>query len=328
MSEVTDVYTFMDMLTGYQPAMVIMAAEKLRLYDALRTEPRSVKDIASDLGARAESLQPVLRSLAALGLARQSNEGFASTPFATDHLVGSKDLALVVQKEEYFARAWLSLDEVTRTGRPALAPWTERLETQPAVADMFLEALNVLAEHTGPKLWELPELAPNKRILDVGGGFGFYARRLAAAGSNVVLVDLPDVLPAIGLHLEDLLGNSVELVAADVRSEPSCGIDEESVDAALVSHMLHDLSVDAGIDLLRRVRAAVIPGGSVVVNDFAGDSGPGAFGPMFDVMMKVETGGAAHELSTLLSMVEAAGFENVSRHDFAEPLTVIKATKA
>lgn len=327
MTEITDVYTFMDMLTGYQPAMVIMAAERLGLYDALTSEPRSVEDIAKDLDAHEESLQPVLRSLSALGLARESNGGFATTPFAADHLSGNEDLALVVQKEEYFARAWLSLDEVTRTGRPALAPWTERLETQPAVANMFLEALNVLAKHIGPKLWELPELTPNKRVLDVGGGFGFYARRLAAAGSNVVLVDLPSILPSTAVHLDDLLETSVELVSADVMSEPSCGVGEASVDAALVSHMLHDVSVDTGIDLLRRVRAAIVPGGHLVVNDFAGDSGPGAFGPMFDVMMKVETGGAAHELSTLLSMVEAAGFENVSRHDFAEPVTVIKATR-
>jgi SAM-dependent methyltransferase len=327
MTEINDVYTFMDMLTGYQPAMLIMAAENLRLYDAVSTEPRPVADIASDLGADADSLQPVLTSLARLGLLRESNEGFATTPFAAEHLGEGRDLALVVQKEEYFARAWLSLDEVTRTAEPALEPWRSRLQTQPDVAEMFLAALNVLAEHVGPKLWELPELAPGKRVLDVGGGFGFYARRLVAAGSNVVLVDLPELLSAIGQRLEDLPDGSVELIAADVLSERSCGVDPGSIDTALVSHMLHDLSVDAGTELLRRVHTAIRPGGELVVNDFAGDSGPGAFGPMFDVMMRVETGGAAHELSTLLSMVQDAGFEHAHRHELQEPLTVIKATR-
>jgi ubiquinone/menaquinone biosynthesis C-methylase UbiE len=192
---------------------------------------------------------------------------------------------------------------------------------------MFLDALNVLAEHTGPRPWELPELAPDKLVLDVGGGFGYYARRLAEAGSSVVLVDLPEVVAAIGDRVAGAPTGSIQLVAVDVMAEPSCGVDEGSVDAALVSHMLHDSSADDGVDLLRRVRAAVAPGGTIVVNDFAGTAGPGAFGPMFDVMMRVETGGSAHSLTTLCSMLESAGFEGVSVVDLPEPLTVLKGVR-
>jgi len=64
-----------------------------------------------------------------------------------------------------------------------------------------------------------------------------------------------------------------------------------------------------------------------VVNDFAGDAGPGAFGPMFDVMMRVETGGAAYPLVTLLSMVESAGFTDVAAVALPEPLTVITGVR-
>lgn len=326
MNQVGDQFGFIDLLTGYQPAMVIMAAGRLGLFDALGDEPRTAGDLAGDLGLDPSALDALLRSMAAIGMAVATADGYANTPFATGNLRDDRGWALVVRKEEYFARAWLSLDEVVRTGVPALAPWRSRLATDPETAEMFLDALDVLAEGTGPRPWDLPELAPGKRVLDVGGGMGFYARRLADAGSTVVLVDLPAV---IDFARERVAGHapSIELVPADVRAEPSCGVDAGSVDAALVSHMLHDLSPDEGVDLLRRVRAAVAPGGTVVVNDFAGDFGPGAFGPLFDVMMRVETGGAAHPLATLRWIVESAGFAEVEVLDLPEPLTVVKGKR-
>jgi ubiquinone/menaquinone biosynthesis C-methylase UbiE len=327
MREVSDVFGFIDLLTGYQPAMVMMAAGRLGLFDALGQEPQSVDDLAERLQADPAALGALLRALAGIGLAGEDAAGFTTTAFAETHLTRGQDLALVIEKEEYFARAWLSLEDVVRSGEPELDPWRSRLESDPATASMFLDALNVLADHTGPQLWELPELAPGKRVLDVGGGFGHYARGLVEAGSTVALVDLPQVVAAMGDRLDGLPEGAVELVAADVMSDPTCGVGEASVDAALVSHMLHDLSVEAGIELLRHVHAAISPGGSVVVNDFAGDAGPGSFGPMFDVMMRVETGGAAHPLAVLRGMIESAGFGAVSVVDLPEPLTVLIGVK-
>lgn len=328
MSEVSDVFGFIDLLTGYQPAMVIIAAGRLGLFDELDNEPRTVDEVADRLKANPSALGALLRSLVAIGLAVEGVRGFTTTAFAATHLTRNQDLALVIEKEEYFARAWLSLEDVVRSGEPALDSWRSRLASDPTTAFMFLDALNVLADRTGPRLWELPELAPGKRVLDVGGGFGHYARRLAEAGSTVVLVDLPEVVAAIGDRLDGLPDASVDLVAADVMADPACGVGEASVDAGLVSHMLHDVSIEAGIELLRRVRAAIAPGGTVVVNDFAEDSGPGAFGPLFDVMMRVETGGAAHSLSALRGMIESAGFEDVTSIDLPEPQTVLKGVKS
>jgi hypothetical protein len=99
------------------------------------------------------------------------------------------------------------------------------------------------------------------------------------------------------------------------------------MDAALVSHMLHDFNEVDCMDLLSRVRGALRSGGHVVVNDFAGDLGPGSFGPMFNLMMRVETGGAAHSLGALTTMLEAAGFVGVRRAPFDEPLVVLVAQK-
>ena len=126
---------------------------------------------------------------------------------------------------------------------------------------------------------ELPELAPGQRVLDVGGGFGYYAFHLAEAGSAVVLVDLPPVIEALKRRLNTFPDASIELIGVDVMTAPTCGVDADSVDAALVSHIVHDLSEEEAVDLLRRVCLTVHSGGTVVVNDFAGDAGPGGSGP-------------------------------------------------
>lgn len=325
MSHVGDVYGLIDLITGYQPAMAVFAARRLGVFDALGSTPESVESLGTRLEVEEAPLGALLRALARIGLAGEHAAGFTTTDFVARHLTGRGDLALVVEKEEYFARAWLGLEGVVRTGRPALMPWRDILADDPETACMFLEALDVLALHTGPAVWELPELTRGRKVIDVGGGFGYYARRLAEGGSIVVLVDLPLVIDTLRDRMKSVPG--VELVAADVTVEPSCGVDPASMDAALLSHLLHDRPVEAGVDLLRRVLAALRPGGTVVVNDFAAESGPGAFGPMFDLMMRVETGGAAHPLATLAEMVRTAGFQSVQVLDFPEPLTVLKAVR-
>ncbi|MCE2529543.1 MAG: methyltransferase domain-containing protein [Acidimicrobiia bacterium] len=159
-----------------------------------------------------------------------------------------------------------------------MEPWRSQLDGNPERARAFLEALDVLARIGGPPLHELDELAPGKRVLDVGGGLGTYARLLSEAGSHVTVVDYPLVA---GWAMEELEGTGVNVVGVDVFEHPCCGVTPGSMDAALVSHLVHDLTEKQATELLRRVRSAIAPGGHVVVNDFAADSGPGAFGALY-----------------------------------------------
>ncbi len=61
--------------------------------------------------------------------------------------------------------------------------------------------------------------------------------------------------------------------------------------------------------------------------DFAGDSGPGTFGPLFDLMMAVETGGNAYFLAQLTAMMKDAGLTDVRHHDFESPSTVLSVVR-
>lgn len=312
-------WQLLDLITGYQPAAAITTAHRLGVFSALGSAPQAAGDLAGELAVDPSNLAALLEALVGIGLLKREGDGFAATPYAMERLGPGGEMGLVVAKEAVFAAAWSRLDEVVTGGRPVMEPWRSQLDRDPEQARAFLDALDVLARIGGPPLHELDELAPGKRVLDVGGGLGTYARVLAKAGSHVTLVDYPLVAGWAG---EELEGTGVVVVGVDLFEHPSCGARLGSMDAALVSHLIHDLNEEQAVELLRRARLALAPGGHVVVNDFAGDSGPGAFGALFDVMMRVETGGAAHSRATLESMLAGAGFERIRRLPYDDPLTV------
>lgn len=317
-------WQLIELLTGYQPAAAITTAHRLGVFSALGSAPRSAGELAAELAADPSNLAALLEALVGIGLLKGDGTRYTATPYSIERLGPGGEMGLVVAKEAVFAGAWSRLDEVVTGGRPVMEPWRSQLDGNPEQARAFLDALDVLARIGGPPLHQLAELAPGKRLLDVGGGLGTYARRLSEAGSHVTLVDYPLVARWAG---EELEGTGVEVVGVDLFEHPSCGVPPGSMDAALVSHLIHDLTEEQAVQLLRRVRSAIAPGGHVVVNDFAGDSGPGAFGPLFDVMMRVETGGAAHSGPTLENMLAGAGFEGIRRLPYDDPLTVYTGVK-
>ena len=317
-------WALIDLITGYQPAAVVTTALRLGVFETLGRVPMRAEDLAAKLAADPSNLAALLEALCSLGLVGRSADGYAATRYAVRRLGRDGQMALVVAKEAVFAEAWAHLDKVIVEGRPVMEPWRSMLETRPARARAFLEALDVLARIGGPPLRQIADLAPRKRVLDVGGGLGTYSRLLDEAGSTVTLVDLPRVAEWAA---DRLAGTGVSVIGVDLFEHPSCGVPPGSMDAALVSHLLHDLPRNAGVDLLRRVRRSLVSGGRVVVNDFAADRGPGAFGRLFDVMMRVETGGAAHARQTLEAMLEEAGFEEPRLLPYEAPLTLYTGRK-
>ena len=317
-------WDLIDLITGYQPAAAISTAHRLGVFGLLGPTPLPADDLAGRLSVDPSNLSALLEALRSLGLVERTPDGYAATPYTSRRLGPGGEMALVVAKEAVFAEAWMNLDRVVREGRPVMASWKAILETRPEQALAFLEALDVLARIAGPPLQQMEELAPGKRALDVGGGLGTYSRMLDAAGSAVTLVDLPQVAEWAGKRLES---TGVTVVGADIFDHPSCGLPPASTDSALVSHLLHDLPYSRGVDLLGRVHNALVCGGRVVVNDFTADSGPGSFGALFDLMMRVETGGAAHPRPVLGAMLREAGFTDPRTVAHDDPLRVLVGKK-
>lgn len=333
-----DVPGLLDVLTGYQGAAVVAAACRTGLLDALAATPAPADDLAARVGLAPGPTRALLDALVGLGLAVASDADDAGDAGDADDagpargysaagLVGrlrsGGDLRAVVDKEAFFARLWTGLDTTLRTGRPLLPPWRERLATTPDVARRFLEALVTLAAETGPDLTALTELGPGRRVVDVGGGLGSYAVPLALAGAAVTLVELPAVA---GWARDRLAGGpAVTVVAADALAEPACGVEPGSADAVLLAHVLHDLDDDDARTLLARAHEALRPGGSVVVVEIPGE---GAYGSVFDLMMRVETPGRARTAAELHALLTGAAMVDVRDAPYPRPVLVTVGRRA
>lgn len=333
-SDELGVFDVIDLLTGYQQAALLTAASRLGVFDLLGAGPASSEQVASRLACEPLAVRALLDSLAELRLLRTVDSGYAVTP-AGRRLASDGDLRLVAEKEAFFARVWLDLADSVRTGEPRIDPWRQRLADDPEQCLNFLRALVVLATETGIDATRLPGVRPGARVLDVGGGLGAYAVPLAEAGCEVTLVDLPEVcawvsseLSARGVAPE--VQSRVRVLPVDLFAEGAAealAVDG-GYDLVLVSHLLHDLNDDDCAVVLSLVAGLVAAGGHLAVFELPGQ-GPGAFGPMFDLMMRVETAGRARRLDELVSLVAAAGLSEVRVDErFALPHGVVVGTRA
>ena len=319
------VFDTIDVMTSYQHAATLTAGARCGVFDALADRALTWTETADELGTDPGATRALLDALVGLGLLERNSDGrYRAGPVAARLGTGG-DLRLIVEKEAFLARQWSDLADSVRSGRPRMAPWRKRLATDPGQVREFLSALVVLAAETGPDLATL--LAPDPgangftgstvadlTVADLGGGLGAYAAPLAAAGASVTLVDLPPVVDWAREDLSRLDASTrarIDVREADLLAPGAAELIGHGFDVVLLSHLLHDLGdtdATAVLDLARRVAR---PGGSVVVFELPGDP-PGAFGPLFDLMMRVETPGAARRVDELVAMLETAGLSDVT----------------
>ena len=149
-------------------------------------------------------------------------------------------------------------------------------------------------------------LRPGMGVADVGAGTGFFSLMFARAvgdGGRVYAVDIsPEFISAIeDRAAAEGLGN----VTGVVNSQSSLPLAPGSVDLVFISDTYHHFEDPRA--MLDGIRAALVPGGEVVVVDFrrvAGQSGPW-------VMGHVRAGA-----EVVIGELEAAGFQLEERLDF------------
>lgn len=323
------VFDVIDIMTGYQQSAALAAAVQLGVFDELAERPLDAEELASALGATPLGIRALLDSLVGLSVLSRHDGIYHAGPVAS-RLRASGDLRLVAEKEAFFARVWLDLAESIRTGRPQLDPWQARIRSDPDQAKRFLRALVVLADQTGPDLAQLPGFVAGAKIADLGGGLGSYAVPLAAAGGNVTLFDLPQVISWAKAEISvsssfEPPSDRLSFIACDLLASPLNPEIDDEYDIVLLSHLLHDLDDEDAVRVLRVARQICAPSGQVAVFELPGDP-PGSFGPLFDLMMQVETRGRARRVDELAGLMQEAGLQDVSLvKKFARPHAVLIA---
>ncbi len=295
---------------GYQEAMIVLTACRLRVFEALAGESREGPRIAAELHLEPRGTEVLLNALTAMRLLAKRGDAFALTAAASRYLEpGEPDyLGGLYRHQERMWHHWSSLADALREG-----PAGE--EDPRADAEEFLLAMEANARRSGPAVADAVNLRGVRRLLDVGGGPGTWARLFLERrpSLDITVLDRPEAVAAVrrlGLHREHR--GAIRFRAGDFLAR-SLG---RGYDLVWASHVVHALDPAGVRTLLERCRRSLLPGGRLLIHDFfLDDRGvrPRRAAVMSVHMLAVTGSGRCYRLREMLELMEESGFTRVRR---------------
>lgn len=263
----------------WRTALILHAALETGLLAAL-ADPARPEEAARAAGLDARAARIVATALLASGHLEDAGEGAVRLSRSGRELADPRgDAAGELHLEARAIRSHLRLAETLLTGEPpddvSAGDRLTRERFQAAMRSIAAPRAEEMAAAVGPP-------RGGGRLLDVGGAPGTYARRLAAAGWRVTVLDLPETLE---IGAPALAAAGVEAVGGDVTR----AIPEGPWDAVYLGNVVHLFDRETAAGLLRRAGAALVPGGLLAVQEVLG--GVSHQAPGFGVMMLLSTAG-------------------------------------
>lgn len=306
---------FRKLYLGFMPSRVVLTANNLGVFDILQ-KPRTAKDLAGKLGTDLRSTEILLDALTGIGLIRKSRDGkYRNGPAARNYLIKSARLYQgdIVRHASNMWESFSALDEVVRTGRPRRRGNFNH--------EAFIMGMHNLTMPRTDSLITAVGLKGVKTMLDLGGGPGTNALAVAKKGVKATIFDLPQTI-AIAKKVarrEGVKGVSFR--------EGDFHVDDigSGYDLILLSQIFHAFSPDENIDLLRKCRKAINPGGRVVVQEFPIDESMTAppHSALFSVNMLVNTEkGRCYTPREMKKWLKEAGFTKIAVRNLPETVLV------
>ena len=301
-------------IRGFQESRAVLTALEFDLFTAVGDGAGAV-EVAAKLRTDPRATEMLLNALVSLRLLIKQDGVFHNSPAAARYFAsGSRDNARpALLHTVHLWRRWSTLTECVRAGAAVVhdevagrgEDWTEA----------FIAAMHRNALERAPLVERAVGVENVRRMLDVGGGSGAYSIAFAQANSalQAEILDLAAVEPIARRHIREAgVADRVQVRAGDLRSGPL----GEGYDLVFVSAICHMLSPDENLDLLRRCRQALAPGGRVVIQDFIlePDKTAPRFAALFALNMLVGTrAGASYSEPEYSAWLAEAGFQDV-RH--------------
>jgi SAM-dependent methyltransferase len=293
---------------GFLQSSVLFALLKLRMFEHLDRGTKSLYELATDLGARPETMSRLLNAGVVLKLLESKHGinfgltpacGTVLAPSAGRHYVGD-----CIRNLEYF--------RVALKSGPRMDP-TAHLGGNNKTTREFTLAFHNYASLRGKELAEFLSTVGCTSLLDVGCGPGTYSFELGLRNPSLqlYLLDFPEVLEiAKEIQTTYPLKNTVHYLPSDAlqNSIPN------TYDMILVSNALHAIGEDASRTLIKRLYNSVNQGGSLVIQaQFLQDDRLGGRWPvLLDLLQLCITAkGRNHSQDETRRWLEEAGFRNI-----------------
>jgi len=320
----------LELVRGFHPACVLIAAAELDVFTGLHGRPMSAADLADRIQSDHRAMAILLDALAAMRLLVK-REGVYEVPADVAELLtetGAHCTLGMVRHLGNCLRRWSHLARVTQTGRPVEGEVSVRgAETDLA---SFIRAMHEVSDPVAANL--VASLGPLafRQLLDIGGASGTWTIPFLQRHptGTATIFDLPEVIPmAESLLTTAGLRDRVRLVPGNFYTDTL----PAGADLAWVSAIVHQNSREQNRALFGKVFASLVPRGRILIRDFVMDdtrTNPPA-GAFFAVNMLVSTpGGGTFTFEELRDDLAAAGFADATLLRRGEGMdSVLCATK-
>jgi ubiquinone/menaquinone biosynthesis C-methylase UbiE len=304
------------LISGYKTTQAIYVVAKLGIADLLVAGPRTVADLARQAQVHERSLYRVLRMLASRGIfIEQADERFALTPLAEplrSDVPHSQRAFAIMSGEEQF-RAYGELLYSVRTGKPAFdhiygEPIFDYLSKHPDSAKTFDAAMSAIHGRETQSILDAYDFSGIGELCDVGGGNGsvLIATLKRYPTLRGVLFDLPHVIERARPSIEAAgLADRCRFVAGNFFESIHAG-----ADAYFFRHIIHDWDDEKATTILKNCRAALKPGGKIlVVESVVPPGNEPYFGKDLDLTMLVMPGGEERTEAEYRTLFGGAGLK-------------------
>jgi 2-polyprenyl-3-methyl-5-hydroxy-6-metoxy-1,4-benzoquinol methylase len=306
--------TLRQMSGGFRASRVILTANNLEIFEHAKT-PKTAVTLAERIKADPRATEILLDAVTALGLLKKSGSKYTNTPLARTFLIKESPWYQgdMLRHSDHLWKNWSNLDEVVRTGQPKRAEGRDY--------EVFIRAMHNNAVLRAPAIINAIDLKGVIRAIDLGGGPGTYSMELARKKISVTLFDMPEAIEVAKQILAKSKTKNVYPVAGDFHTDDI----GKGYDLVFISQILHSLSADDSLGLLKKAFAALNPGGRVAIHEFtlAEDRAHPAPGALFSINMLVNTaGGRCYTPKELRAWLIKAGFKNVKTKVLGETVVV------
>jgi hypothetical protein len=253
-----------NLLMGFVVSRALQVAAELGVADALANGPRDRDALAREVGAHADTMDRLMRTLASFGVFDRLPDGrFANTPrseFLRSDSPGSMRALGCMYGDSALWQAWAGLEHSVRSGEPAFAhihgsPLFEYLAGHPDSARRFDEGMVASSRLMNAAIVGAYQWDQFGTLVDVAGGVGSTLAAILGTNPGIegVLFDVPHVIERGREYLAQ------QGVLARCRTEAGSFFDAipSGADVYFLKHIIHDWGDEDCLRILRNCKAAM-----------------------------------------------------------------------
>lgn len=306
--------------SAYWRGCALQAGVRLDVFSVIGDRCLSLADVAQRTGADVRGTEYLLDALAAMGLLRKDDTGYANSAAALELLsrTSPKYMGHIILHHHHILDGWAQLDQAVKRGLPV----QQRSYGEEVERESFLLGMYNLAMGIAPGLARQIDLAGHRHLLDLGGGPGTYAIHFCIANPELTAVihDRVTTEPFARRTVEQFgMTERIRFVGGDITTDP---IREGPYDVAWLSHILHSNGPEACREIIANTVKAMEPGGLIMIHDFILENSKDApeFPALFSLNMLVNNpSGRSYSEEELTEMLRNAGVKDIVRHPFRGP---------